>query len=140
MAVDGLFLANFLRFGSPTIVDLYMVRCLLRSVSLTQQHVKGMSVKLKWGLESDRLIGNGPLLASFLQLCKWKSKLEMSSPLVPKLFRHCRLEELGIRGQRQQHSAAKLCTLATEQQIYGLGWSVNAALLSINLISTPKFL
>ena len=89
------------------------------SVSLTQRHVKGMSVKLKWGLESDRLIGNGPLLASFLQLCKWKSKLEMSSPLVPKLFRHCcRLEA--------QHSvaAAKLCTLATEQQIYGLGWSL----------------
>ena len=42
----------------------------------------GMSVvKLKWGKESDRLIGNGPLL---LELCKWKSKLEMSSPLVPK--------------------------------------------------------
>ena len=74
----------------------------------------GMSVKLKWGKESDRLIGNGPLLPSLTsQLCKWKSKLEMSSPLVPKTI----------------HKAAAnfVETLSlplpyyVEQQIYGLG-------------------
>ena len=75
----------------------------------------GMSVKLKWGKESDRLIGNGPLLPSLTsQLCKWKSKLEMSSPLVPKTIHKAAanfVETLSLL----------LPFFCVEQQIYGLG-------------------
>ena len=43
------------------------------------------SVKLKWGLvRVTELLAMAHFSAVVLQLCKWKSKLEMSSPLVPK--------------------------------------------------------
>ena len=73
----------------------------------------GMSVKLKWGKESDRLIGNGPLLPSLTsQLCKWKSKLEMSSPLVPKTIHKAAANFV---------ETLSLLLPYVEQQIYGLG-------------------